>query len=63
MFFTGSRVTSAFLKRRNEPLCCAQRALSITSSIGNDKNEDGGKLQTATFLCFLESNILVMLIS
>lgn len=40
MSFTGSRVTSAFLKRRNEPLCCAQRSLSITSLWGQKKEEN-----------------------
>lgn len=56
MLFTGSRVrvTSAFSKRRNAPLCCAQRSLSTTSSMVNDKNEVVGKLQTVTFPCFLE---------
>lgn len=36
----GSRVTSVFLKRRNAPLYCVQRALSITRSVVIDDNED-----------------------
>ncbi|KAG0562404.1 hypothetical protein M758_9G147900 [Ceratodon purpureus] len=36
----GSRVTSVFLKRRNAPLGCAQRSLSITSLWGGKKEEN-----------------------
>lgn len=37
---TGSRVTSAFLKRRAAPLYCAQRSLSITSLWGQKKEDN-----------------------
>jgi len=67
MSFTGSRVTSAFLKRRAAPLYCAQRSLSITSLWGQKKEENpddaAKKVNFATiFTCLSKYRVVALLV-
>lgn len=54
MSSTGSKVSNVFLNRRNAPLGCAHRSLSITSLWGGKKeeNSDESAKKVISYMCY-----------